>query len=662
MAATQMTDESGQAYPSTVNTLLDRALGPEGYYGAYTVNAHTDVPWIIEAETVVGSAQARGVPIVSAQQMLTWLDARNASSFSNINYSGGSLSFTVVKDPAANGLQAMLPARNGGLVLSALTQGGSGVSFTLDTIKGVEYALFTASGGTYVATYAADNAAPQVVSTTPAANATGVAVTARPTAVFNEAMDPATIGPATFELRDAANALVSASVVYAASSRSAILVPTAALAPATTYVATLRGGANEPRIKDAAGNPLAASFTWSFTTAAGPECPCGVWGPAAVPGTPSVADPNPVELGVKFSSDINGFVSGIRFYKGTGNTGTHVGNLWTAGGAQLATAVFTDETASGWQQVNFTTPVPITAGTVYVASYFAPNGNYAADYDFFASNSAYNAPIRLLQDGTSGGNGVYAYGGASSFPTSTFRSSNYWVDVVFTTVGPADNTPPTVTGSVPVNGVTGIGIGSAATATFSEPVDANTVNASTVGLLGPGGTSVAGAVAYDQVTRTATFTPSAALSPSTSYSLVVKGGAADPRIKDIAGNALAADFTATFTTGGLGGSCAAPGNAIVAENCLPGNPASEWDVSGRGDLSIQGFATDISVNRGGTVSFKVDTTASSFRFDIYRMGYYGGLGARKVATVQATNPQSQPSCLNDPTTGLIDCGNWSVSG
>ena len=83
----------------------------------------------------------------------------------------------------------------------------------------------------------------------------------------------------------------------------------------------------------------------------------------------------------------------------------------------------------------------------------------------------------------------------------------------------------------------------------------------------------------------------------------------------------------------MGGTCGSPANAIVAENCLAGNPASEWDISGVGDPSIQGFATDISVNRGSTVSFKVDTTAANYRFDIYRMGYYGGLGARKVATV-----------------------------
>src|SRR3954451_462747 len=114
---------------------------------------------------------------------------------------------------------------------------------------------------------------------------------------------------------------------------------------------------------------------------------------------------------------------------------------------------------------------------------------------------------------------------------------------------------------------------------------------------------------------------------------------------------------------GAAGPCDAPANAIVAENCLPGNPSTEWDVSGNGDSTIQGFATDISVNKGSTISFKVNTTATAYRIDIYRLGYYQGNGARKVATVQpsVSLPQNQPNCLTNAPTGLIDCGNWAVS-
>jgi hypothetical protein len=104
-------------------------------------------------------------------------------------------------------------------------------------------------------------------------------------------------------------------------------------------------------------------------------------------------------------------------------------------------------------------------------------------------------------------------------------------------------------------------------------------------------------------------------------------------------------------------------NPVACENTRPGNPASEWDVSGAGSSTIQGFSTDISVNQGQTVSFKVNTPASAYHLEIYRMGYYGGSGARKVATVQplAVLPQLQPACAANSATGLVDCGNWGVS-
>ena len=74
-------------------------------------------------------------------------------------------------------------------------------------------------------------------------------------------------------------------------------------------------------------------------------------------------------------------------------------------------------------------------------------------------------------------------------------------------------------------------------------------------------------------------------------------------------------------------------SVIACENSKPGTPQSQWDISGAGSSTIQGFATDISVNVGGTISFKIKTPARSYRLDIYRMGYYQGNGARLVATV-----------------------------
>jgi len=112
---------------------------------------------------------------------------------------------------------------------------------------------------------------------------------------------------------------------------------------------------------------------------------------------------------------------------------------------------------------------------------------------------------------------------------------------------------------------------------------------------------------------------------------------------------------------GTPGPCDPPNNAIVCENSKPGNPSTQWDVDGIGDDTIQGFTTDISYAPGDTVHFKVDTEATGFRLYIYRLGYYGGLGARKITTVSTTVPTNQPDCLDDEATGLIDCGNWSES-
>ncbi|HXT28600.1 MAG TPA: N,N-dimethylformamidase beta subunit family domain-containing protein, partial [Vicinamibacterales bacterium] len=113
-----------------------------------------------------------------------------------------------------------------------------------------------------------------------------------------------------------------------------------------------------------------------------------------------------------------------------------------------------------------------------------------------------------------------------------------------------------------------------------------------------------------------------------------------------------------------------PTNPIVLENGLTGSPQSEWDVSGSGDPNIQGYATDISVNKGSTVTFKIKLQPAvngGYVIDIYRLGYYQGMGARFVTTVvptaqQIIASQNQPVCAKDATVGLVDCGNWGVSG
>jgi hypothetical protein len=154
-AVTQITDESGQTLPFTIDTLLDRAHGPEGFYGAITANLHSDSEDNGNSDQIVHSAQARGVPVVSARQMLTWLDGRNSSSFQAIQWNGSELSFEVVVGQGAIGLEAMLPACAGDEGrLAALTRDGISVEYERQLIKGVEYVVFPAAPGRYRAPYA----------------------------------------------------------------------------------------------------------------------------------------------------------------------------------------------------------------------------------------------------------------------------------------------------------------------------------------------------------------------------------------------------------------------------------------------------------------------------------------------------------------------------
>jgi WD40 repeat protein len=325
-ATTQMTDESGQSYPFTIDRLLDKAIGLEGYYGVFTVNAHTDLVDSDVSDAVIGSALARGVPIVSARQVLAWLDGRNSSAFKALRWSGNALSFTITSGAGANGLQALLATHSANGALIGIELNGNRVSYKVERIKGVEYAIFTAGTGTYVATYS-----------------------------------------------------------------------------------------------------------------------CSLWGDTATPGSVADREPSDVELGVKFQAEVNGFVTGIRFYQGSTERGTHFGSLWSNTGQLLAQAKFAVEAASGWHEVTFATPVAITTDTVYVASYHTNVGGYAYNDYYFADSGVDSPPLHALRDGASGDNGVYTYSLDPAFPDLGYLSSNYWVDVVFIP-GVAPETPtPTAT-------------------------------------------------------------------------------------------------------------------------------------------------------------------------------------------------------------------------
>ena len=199
-----------------------------------------------------------------------------------------------------------------------------------------------------------------------------------------------------------------------------------------SYVWTLTGSGSinlRSRAVDDSGNIESPSAGVTVNVSA-PSCPCTIWPSTTTPGTIDSGDPNPYELGVKFTADFDGTITGIRFYKSPANVGTHIGNLWSAGGTLLGTGTFTNESASGWQEMDFTSPVAITANTVYVASYSTTTGEYSFDANYFTNSGVDNPPLHALQNGVSGGNGVLATT-PGVFPSSTFSNANYWVDLVY---------------------------------------------------------------------------------------------------------------------------------------------------------------------------------------------------------------------------------------
>jgi hypothetical protein len=269
------------------------------------------------------------------------------------------------------------------------------------------------------------------------------------------------------------------------------------------------------------------------------QTPCSIWDESVHPTVASNSDNNSTELGVKFRTEQAGFIKGVKFYKGVNNTGTHIGSLWTSAGVKLSSATFVNESATGWQQASFAAPIPVNANTTYVASYHAPVGGYAADQGFFTSAGVDDVPLHALANGVSGPNGVFTYSQNPFFPGDTFNSTNYWVDVVFTTDS-TDTTPPTVTSRSPSADATNAAMDAVVKATFSESV----VDSSITFVLRENATNtiVSTSFNYDPNTTTATLTPQGPLQLGTSYTATVSTAV------DTHGNQLAAPVIWTFST------------------------------------------------------------------------------------------------------------------
>lgn len=352
---------------------------------------------------------------------------------------------------------------------------------------------------------------------------------------------------------------VNGTVSYNAQTQTVTFTPTANYAGAANFTYTITdtsGASSSGHVSLNVNYPIAAQ---------------SLFGTNDTPSTANSGDTSSVEVGVKFTASANGMLTGLRFYKGSANTGTHVADLWSSSGTLLATATFTNETASGWQEVDFSSPVAITAGTTYVASYHT-NGNYSATSNYFTSsltNGELTAPAA--------GNGVYGYGSGNIFPTNTYKSTNYWVDVVFDGSGrPIANAD----GGFVVNENGSISI--AASALLANDTDSAGLPISITGV----SNAQNGTVSYDPNTQTVTFVPTA-------------------------GYTGTADFT--YTISDTGGNAASAGVSLFVNN-----PATESLFSLRSSPSV------VAVNDPNSVELGVKFTADASGV-ITGLRFYKGL-------------------------------------
>ena len=428
-------------------------------------------------------------------------------------------------------------------------------------------------------TTAATAAPPTVTGVTPLDLAMNVAVNVRPTATFSKAMDPATI-ITSFTLAQGATAITGA-VTLDGATNTATFAPAAPLTNGLVYTATITTGA-----KDTGGLSLAANFVWTFTiTAAGAP--------------PTVSSVTPLNLAMNVALNVRPTAT---FSKAMDPlTLTMATFTLTQGATAITGAVAYDAVTN---TATFTPAGPLTNGLVYTATITTgakDTGGVALAANFVWTfttataampptvtavtplNMAMNVPLNVrptatfskamdpltistltftLKQGLTTVSGAVALNGPTNTATFTPAAplTNGLVYTATITTGARDtgglalamnfvwtfttaSAPPTVTSVTPLNNAMNVSVNVHPTATFSKAMDPLTITSLTF-TLKQGVNAVAGAVSYVVSTRTATFTPSAALNVGQVYTATISTGA-----KDTGGLALAAPFTWSFTTG-----------------------------------------------------------------------------------------------------------------
>lgn len=348
-----------------------------------------------------------------------------------------------------------------------------------------------------------------------------------------------------------------------------------------SYVQQGSGTASvKARAIDDSANFSAAGTTVSVTVGG----PYSVFG-GTVPALPGVDDRSAAELGLRFTAEVDGYVSGVRFYKGSANTGQHIGSLWSPQGARMGTVTFGSESATGWQTALFTTPIAVVAGQQYTVSYTAPNGSYAYEEWYWPYKARATAPLSVPT--TTGLTAAGVFGNSGAYPTETYRDANYFVDVVFEA---AQDSPVRLTSQAPAPGVTGVAKDTVISTLFTRPVQPASVS---ITVTAAGGGQVAGTTTYDAATRRARFSPTAALAAATQYTVTVAATPVDATTFE-PGSAW------TFTTANDSSSNACPCTLYSSSDVPPIASVADSSVTvgTRFSVTEAGYISGISFYKG----------------------------------------------------------------
>ncbi|HEX7483641.1 MAG TPA: DUF4082 domain-containing protein [Candidatus Saccharimonadales bacterium] len=402
---------------------------------------------------------------------------------------------------------------------------------------------------TYVSS--ADTAPPTITAQTPADDATNVEYTDAVTATFDKLLDPASVSSSTILVTDDQNQPVAGTVTYDSATRKVQFVPDVIWASGKTYTVTLKG--SSPAIQDYDGHDMAADYSWSFTVTTTPlDCPCSLKNNQIPTGSSTYREDlaQGIELGLKIVPRMNGYITGVRFYKPIVNTATmHTGHVWDSQGNLLASATTIGESEYGWQEAVLTTPLSVNSGQVYVVSFGLATGDYQATFGQFTAPMtapgfvAYpGGDARNTASGSGTANSVYTYV-AGQYPGSPSTNNYYHIDAVFSGYE-EDQLPLQVIKAEPTNGSYAVKRSTPIRLTFDQPINPATVTTANVQLRDGNNQLVARSVSFNQAKRAVTITPTVTLAENTRYDVVVTPGVTDTR-----GLSLGQDYSWSFTTG-----------------------------------------------------------------------------------------------------------------